>query len=177
MPQAFAGHIGDGGMGKKQLSGRQARLQGLRAVHPAAKKSQLKTIGCVRTRQIGPAGDVPPLGLEIGMGAGIARKFQFARHGGPGASRASKRRPSQRGHRCRCSQQLAAAGRAQARGVHQLHGVQGDLFHYQSSFTAITASRPAAAWPESQAVKVPANTTDNASASSRSQGRLSSMLQ
>ena len=49
--------------------------------------------------------------------------------------------------------------------------------HHQSSFTACTASRLAAARPASQAVSVPAATTAAHRVSSRPQGRASSMVQ
>ena len=52
-----------------------------------------------------------------------------------------------------------------------------DLFAYQSSFTAMTASRPAAARPASHAVTVPASTTAAASAPSRPTGTRSSIVQ
>ena len=48
---------------------------------------------------------------------------------------------------------------------------------YQSSFTASTASRPAAARPATQAVTVPASTTAAHSASRRSTGTRKSMVQ
>ena len=48
---------------------------------------------------------------------------------------------------------------------------------YQSSFTAITASRPAAARPASHAVTVPDATTATHKPSSRPAGRLRSMVQ
>lgn len=51
------------------------------------------------------------------------------------------------------------------------------VIDYQSSFTANTASLPAAARAASQAVTVPATTTARHSASSLSQGSIKSMVQ
>ena len=78
MPEALAHHIGEGGMGKQQLARGQARTHGLRALDPAAKKGDLETVGCLLPGHVGPAGEVPPLGLEVGVRTGIAWKHQCA---------------------------------------------------------------------------------------------------
>ena len=151
VPQLAGLHVGDGGMGKQQLPRGQPAGQGLRHVHPAAEEGHLEAEGPPGI-VLGVAGQVPPFGARVVVAAVVARKDQWPRlhreHRGEG--------PGQR---------------------RQQQGTSRQQRHHQSSFTACTASRLAAARPDSQAVRVPASTTATHNASRRPEGRVMSMVQ
>jgi hypothetical protein len=146
-------------MGEDQLLRGKGRLHRLRRVHPGAEKGHLEAeLASSGTRYPGLAGDVPPLGAQLRMRAVVTRKHERAPGQCRGDGRGGQARPGQWPTQSARKQQVAPA-------------------HHQSSFTASTASRPAAARPDSQAVTVPAATTAAHRASRRAQGAARSMVQ
>jgi hypothetical protein len=104
VPEFFALHVGDGGVRKNKLLGRELRLHALRGIHARPEKRELKAKLPPR-RGAGVAGDVPPLGAKVGVCTKVARKLQ--RFGGQGLGRADG---GQAGQARR--QQEAASGQA-----------------------------------------------------------------
>jgi hypothetical protein len=147
VPQFAPLHVGERRVREDQLPGREARAHVLRAVHAGAEERDLEAE--LALARNGAPGEVPPFGAEIRMRAMIARETQLGR-------RQRERRLREEG-----------GGRQQ----------QGPAAHHQSSFTASTASRPAAARPASHAVTVPAATTAAHSAINRSHGTSRSIVQ
>ena len=80
MPQFLVLHVGDGRVGKDQLSGCQPRDHTLCRVHAGAKEGELKTEQTITCA--GMACDVPPLGAQVWMRAEVARKGELARRQG-----------------------------------------------------------------------------------------------
>ena len=126
MPEFFPLHIGHCRMRKDQLFGRKFRLQTLRRTHPGAEKCQLKTeFTRLSSQAARMAGDVPPLGAQVGVRAMVGREHQGSR--GQGQCR-------------RCPQGRAQAQRA---GTHQAATAQHTSLRFAAAFFTSLPSRPA----------------------------------
>lgn len=102
---ATALHVGQRRVRKHELARGEGGLHALRGIHARAKKGDLKAPQPLVGLRM--AGDVPPLGAQIGVAAVVAREGQRARRQGPGGSSPAAGSTAQRALGRECQQRAA----------------------------------------------------------------------